>query len=166
MKRTLGNLIVIVYVIISITVTLCLLNYNDYNVTEFGSNTLILITDTSLEPDFTKGDLVIANKDDINKIKAGDKIFFYNNKDIKLAQVNSVNEYDGVSSTYILDGNYQLVEDDIIGRVEDVKTYNKLGTILNVLESKWGFLFLIIFPSVIAFLREIFEVAMELKEND
>ncbi len=166
MKRTLGNLIVMVYVIIAIAVTLCLLNYNDYNVTEFGNNTLILITDSSLEPDYAEGDLVVAKKENIDKIKAGDKIFFYNNKDIKLGQVNSVKTYEGVSSTFILDGNYQVVEEDIIGSTENAKAYNKLGTVLNILESKWGFLFLIIFPSVIAFLREIFEVAMELKSND
>ena len=29
MKRTLGNLIIIIYVIVAITVTLCLLSYNE-----------------------------------------------------------------------------------------------------------------------------------------
>ena len=82
MKRTLVNLIVIVYVVIAITVALCLLNYNEYNVTEFGDNTLILITDDSLEPEYVEGDLVIATKENLDEVEVGDKIFFYNDRDI------------------------------------------------------------------------------------
>ncbi len=166
MKRTLGNLIVIIYVIIAITVTLCLLNYNDYNVTEFGNNTLILITDDSLDPDYKEGDLVIAKKGNLGKIEVGDKIFFYNDKDIKLGEVKQVNTYEGMSTTFILDGNHQVIEDDIIGSEDNVKVYNKIGKILSILESKWGFLFLIIFPSVLAFLHEVFEVIVELGNKD
>ena len=40
---------------------------------------------------------------------------------------------------------------------------NKIGAILGFIESKWGFLFLIVFPSLLAFLREIFELIMEMK---
>ena len=152
MKRTLGNLVVIVYVIIAITVTLCLLNYNEYNVTEFGNNTLIIINDDSLEPDYTEGDLVIAKKEKIEEINLG--------------EVKQVNKYEGVSSTFILDGNYQVIEDDVISSEETVKTYSNLGKILSILESRWGFLFLIIFPSVLAFLHEIFQVVVELGNKD
>ena len=166
MKRALGNLVVIVYVIIAIAVTLCLLNYNEYSVTEFGNVTLILITDDSLEPDYLEGDLVVAKKENLDKIEVGDKIFFYNDKDIKLGEVKQVNKYEGVSSTFILDGNHQVIEDDVIGSQENTKTYSKIGKVLSILESKWGFLFLIIFPSVLAFLHEIFQVVVELGNKD
>ena len=166
MKRTLGNLVIIVYVIVAITVTLCLLNYNEYSVTEFGNNTLIIINDDSLEPDYTEGDLVIAKKEKIDEIEAGDKIFFYNDKDIKLGEVKQVNKYEGISTTFILDGNHQVIEDDVIGSEENVKTYSKIGKVLSILESRWGFLFLIIFPSVLAFLHEIFQVVVELGNKD
>lgn len=166
MKRTLGNLVIIVYVIVAITVTLCLLNYNEYSVTEFGNNTLIIINDDSLEPDYIEGDLVIAKKEKIDEIESGDKIFFYNDKDIKLGEVKQVNKYEGISTTFILDGNHQVIEDDVIGSEESVKTYNKIGKVLSILESRWGFLFLIIFPSVLAFLHEIFQVVVELGNKD
>ena len=166
MKRAIVNLIVIVYVIIAIVVTLCLLNYNDYNVTEFGNNTLILIADDSLEPEYVEGDLVIATKENLDKVEVGDKIFFYNDRDIKLGEVNQINEYEGISTTYILDGNHQVIEDDVIGSEDNVKVYSKVGKILSILESRWGFLFLIIFPSVLAFLHEIFEVIVELGNKD
>ena len=166
MKRTLGNLVVIVYVIVAITVTLCLLNYNEYNVTVFGNNSLILITDDSLSPDYVEGDLVIAKKEKLDEIEEGDKIFFYNENDIKLGEVKQINKYEGMSSTFILDGNHQIVEDDVIGSEDNVKVYHNLGKILSILESKWGFLFLIIFPSVLAFLHEIFQVVVELGNKD
>ena len=166
MKRTLGNLVVIIYVIVAITVTLCLLNYNEYNVTVFGNNSLILITDDSLSPDYVEGDLVIAKKEKLDEIKEGDKIFFYNENDIKLGEVKQINKYEGISSTFILDGNHQIVEDEVIGSEESVKVYPNLGKILSILESKWGFLFLIIFPSVLAFLHEIFQVVVELGNKD
>lgn len=166
MKRTLGNLIVIIYVIIAIAVTLCLLNYNDYNVTEFGNNTLIIITDNSLEPDYVEGDLVIVKKQNLSNVEVGDKIFFYNDEEINLGEVKQVNEYEGISTTFILDGDYQVIEDDVIGSENDVTIYNKVGKVLSILESKWGFLFLIIFPSVVAFLHEIFEVIVELGNKD
>lgn len=166
MKRALGNLVVIAYVIIAIAVTLCLLNYNEYNVTEFGEDTLILITDDSLEPDYLDGDLVVAKKGNLDKVEVGDKIFFYNDKDIKLGEVKQINTYEGISTTFILDGNHQVIEDDVIGSEEGTKVYNKVGKVLSILESKWGFLFLIIFPSVLAFLHEIFQVIVELGNKD
>lgn len=166
MKRTLGNLVVIAYVIVAITVTLCLLNYNEYSVTEFGDKTLILITDDSLEPDYIEGDLVIAEKGKLSKVEVGEKIFFYNDRDIKLGEVKQVNKYEGISTTFILDGNHQVIEEDVIGSEENVKVYAKLGKALSVLQSKWGFLFLIIFPSVLAFLHEIFQVIVELGNKD
>ena len=166
MKRTLGNLVVIVYVIVAITVTLCLLNYNEYNVTVFGNNSLILITDDSLSPDYVEGDLVIAKKEKLDEIAEGDKIFFYNENDIKLGEVKQINKYEGMSSTFILDGNHQIVEDEVIGSEESVKVYHNLGKILSILESKWGFLFLIILPSVLAFLHEILQVVVELGNKD
>lgn len=166
MKRTLGNLVIIAYVIIAIAVTICLLNYNEYSVTEFGKKTLILITDDSLEPDYLDGALVVAEKGNLDKIEVGEKIFFYNDKDIKLGEVKQVNKYEGISTTFILDGNHQVIEDDVIGSEKNTKTYNKIGKILSILESKWGFLFLIIFPSVLAFLHEIFQVVVELGNKD
>ncbi len=165
MKKFLWNIIVIIYIIMAITVTLCLLNFNDKKVTVFGNNTLILITDDSLSPDYNDGDLIIATNKDLKKTQAGDKLFFYNEKNIKLGEVKQVNEYAGASTTYVLEGNYNLIEDDAIGNENSVKVYPKIGKVLSILESKWGFLFLIIFPSVIAFLNEIVQIIAEIKEK-
>ena len=76
MKKVISNILFAVYMVIAIFVTICLLSYNDFKVTEFGDYSLVIIDDKELEPEFKKGDLVIVNKDEA--IKLGDKAFFYN----------------------------------------------------------------------------------------
>ena len=62
MKKIISNGLFIIYVAIAIFVTVCLLSYNEFKVTEFGDYSLVIISDEGLEPDFNKGDLVIVNK--------------------------------------------------------------------------------------------------------
>ena len=63
MKKVVLNILFIVYVIIAIFVTICLLSYNDFKVTELGDYSLVIIDDKELSPEYEKGDLVIVNKD-------------------------------------------------------------------------------------------------------
>ena len=74
MKKILGNLIIILYVVVAIFTTICLLNFNEYKVSEFGDKTL-----------------VIVGKDGYEKADKGDKIFFYDNDGIKIAEVQQIN---------------------------------------------------------------------------
>ena len=48
MKKLIRNIFIIVYAIIAILVTVCLLSYNEYKVSEFGSNSLLLINTNKL----------------------------------------------------------------------------------------------------------------------
>ena len=43
MKKIIGNIIFIIYAIIAVFVTICLLSYNEFKVTEFGETSLVLI---------------------------------------------------------------------------------------------------------------------------
>ena len=45
MKKAVVNLIIILYVIIAIGTTICLLTYNEYKVSVFGDKTLIIINE-------------------------------------------------------------------------------------------------------------------------
>ena len=64
MKKVLkgiGIVLVGVYLrVIAITLTVFLLNYNKYNITELNNKSLIIVRDEELKPDFQKGDLVIV----------------------------------------------------------------------------------------------------------
>lgn len=77
--KIIGGVFILVYAVIAIVLTVCLLNYNDYNITEFKDKSLIIVQDDELRPDFNDGDLVIVYKNKNSDIKVGDKIFFYDN---------------------------------------------------------------------------------------
>lgn len=167
MKKILGNIIFVVYAIIAILVTICLLSYNEYKVSEFGNNTLIIIDSNNLEPDFIKGELVIANSED--KIELGDNIFFYNTYardiEITLGKVTNIEKVSEKETTYTINDSIKLSSEYVIGSAKTASKYKNVGAVLSVLESKWGFLFLIVFPSLIAFIYELYVIAMEIKDR-
>lgn len=167
MKKFIRNLFIILYVVIAIFVTICLLSYNKYRVSELGEYTLVIVDSNKLEPDFKKGDLVIV--DGNNKIEVGDKVFFYNtyskNISVSVAQILEEEVITEDESTYTLEGDKTLSSEYVIGSSESVTKIPNLGTILGILESKWGFLILVVFPSLLAFLYEIWEVVTEIKES-
>lgn len=167
MKKILGNIIFGVYAIIAVLVTICLLSYNDYKVSEFGNNSIIIIDSNKLEPDFMEGDLVIVNKED--KIDIGDNIFFYNTYtrdiEITLGKVTEMEKVSEKETTYTINDSLKLSSEYVVGSAKTSDKYGKIGKILSVLESKWGFLFLIVFPSLIAFIYEIYIIAIEIKDR-
>lgn len=173
MKKVLkifGVIFIVLYALVAVTLTVCLLNYNDYNVTEFNNRSLVIVQDDDLRPDFNKGDLVVVYKNDFKDIKIGDKIFFYDTyKDeirINLGSVIDKEVINKEETTFVMDGEYSLSGEYVIGKASTSKSYATLGTILSVLESRFGFLFIIIFPILILFIYEIYVFIKELKRPE
>ncbi len=172
MKRTIGNILIIIYIVLAIAITMCLLNFNEYKITEFGDYSLIILTDDELNPEYSKGDLIIVHSTD--NIELGQNAFFYNTYDsemtIILAEVQAKDEVTSTETTYTLDGDYKISSEYLLGAEATATVIPKLGSVLKVLESKWGFLFLVVLPSLLAFLYEIATIATEIitgnKEND
>jgi len=171
MKKIIGNVLVIIYVIIAVFVTICLLSYNQYKITEFGNSSLIIIEDNNLEPNFNNGDLVIVNQKD--KIKVGEEAFFYNTyskeMEVTLGKIIKEEKVSETEKTYTLEGDLPISSQYVIGPASTASKIPVVGMILGILESKWGFLFIIVFPSLLAFLYELGVVISELvqvrKEN-
>ena len=168
MKKIIYNIIFGVYAIIAVFTTICLLSYNEYKVTELGDNALIIINDDDLSPDYEKGDLVIVNKADRKKINVGDKIFFYMTEgreiNINLASVTNKEVITSTETNYTVEGDVSLSTSSVIGPASTTTRIAKVGTVLGILESKWGFLFLIVLPSLIAFIYEIGVVFSEIRD--
>lgn len=167
MKRTIGNIIFIIYAIIAVFVTICLLSFNEYKVSEFGDTSLVIVDNEELEPTYNKGDLVIVDKS--KRIREGDTIFFYNSSsdvvEVTLATVQNVEKVNDSEYTYAIDENRSISSEYVLGNAEDVTKISNVGTVLGVLESKWGFLILIVFPSLFAFIYEITVVFTEIREG-
>ena len=162
-----GLLIVAVYMVVAVFLTVCLLNHNKYHITELGKKSLIIVSDDDLEPKYVKNDLVVVYKNNNEDIKSGDYVFFYNayqnqvsvnlGKIIKSTRVNE-KEY-----TYTLEGNLEVSSQYVIGKSETSKAYSNMGLVLKVLESRLGFLLIIILPILVLFIYQIYAVILEVK---
>ena len=167
MKKVISNVIFVIYVVIAIFVTVCLLSYNEFKVTEFGDNSLVIITDDELSPEYEKGDLVIVTKSKL--IPVGEKAFFYdtyNRKiEIKLGEIVEAQRVSSSEVTYELEGKHKISSEYVLGPSSTTSKIPKVGTILSILESKWGFLFIIVLPALLAFIYQISVVISELRKS-
>lgn len=167
MKKFILNIIFIIYLIIAIFVTVCLLSYNDYKVTVLGNTSFVIVTDSKMQPDYNKGDLVLVENSD--EIQAGEKVFYYNTYNeqikVKIGTITEVLEEDEGKIIYAIDdGEHKVSSEFVIGQVSTANSIQNLGTVLGILESKWGFLFLIVLPALLAFVNQIMVVASGIKE--
>ena len=163
------NSIIFIYILLIIFVTICLLSYNDYKITVFGDKSLIPIIDENLEPDYTIGDLVIVEKNKLNKVQEGDVVFFYRTfageATINYAKLTGVERVTDTEYTFTVEGDYKFSSTYYIGNTESTVIIPKVGHILTILESKWGFLFLGVFPSLVAFLYTLYSIIAEVRYN-
>ena len=173
MKKLLNflkNFIIIMYILLIIFVTICLISYNDYHVTELGDSTFLPVIDEDLEPDYKVGDLLIINKEDPSKVQKDEKIFFYRKRfgetTVNFATVTDAELVTPTEVTFTVEGDYKFSSSNYIGKISDVIIIPKVGSVLSVLESRWGFLFLGVFPSLIAFLYTLHSVVMEFIGED
>ena len=167
MKKVLGTILCVLYAIIAITVTVLLLSYNDYNNSEIGGYTIYIVTDDSLEPTYKQGSILLIKETNDRNVQVGDEIFMY--------KVLNSSEYEVISTTlqgktqqgshtvYIVDNEERYASDYFIGKVDDTIVIEGWGYILNLLESRWGYLFCIVVVSLLLFLQEVFELVMEIK---
>ena len=153
----------ILYLGLEVFVTVCLLNFNEHKITELGKKSL-LILDEDLSKDYKKGDLLVVTKSDGSDVEVGDSIFFYNNGDenvVNFAEVSNIMQTNGYYS-FMVGNDYNVYYEYFIGK--NVKDYNGFGKVLKVLESKYGFLTLIILPTMVAIIFEIYAIILEVIE--
>lgn len=162
-----GILLVVCYMGVALFLTVCLLNYNDYNITEIGNKSLVIIRDDELEPNYKKNDLVVVLKNQNREIRRGDMIFFYNTYQnqvsVNLGKVQNTQYVNESETTYFMDGDLGISSQYVLGKSETATVYSGLGKVLSVLESKWGFLFIIILPILVLFVYQIYAVILEMK---
>ena len=167
MKKVLGTILFVVYAIIAIAVTVLLLSYNDYNNSEIGDYTVYIVTDDSLEPEYKQGSILLIKGTNDRNVQVGDQVFMY--------KVLNSSEYEVITTTvqgktqqgshliYLVDNEERYASEYFIGKVDDTIVIEGWGYVLNLLESRWGYLFCIVVVSLLLFLQEVFELVMEIK---
>lgn len=153
------NLVIGIWVIVAIFVTVCLLSYNEFNIPVFGKTTLLIVDNEELEPDYEDGELLVIKKDSDKKVEVGDKVFFYNgNKTneylINIGTVTSKKNVTSTETTYEIN-NQKVSGSYVIGKTSSTQKMKNMGLILGIFTSQWGYMFLVIFPTLFAIIYEV-----------
>ncbi len=164
LKVILG-IIGVCYLAVIIVVTSCLLCYNDYKVTEMLGYSFIIIDENSEK--YNDGDLVLFRQGESDKVAINDEIFFYEVTNgipsIHYGTVTEVIPVDQEERTFTINDNHDISSESLIGKTETARVYPQLGKILSILESRFGFLILVILPTLLLFLYELYRVIIEIK---
>lgn len=161
------GIFVTVYMVCAVFLTVCLLSYNDYKISVLGDKSLIILEDDELAPKYKKGTLLIVTKNDNDDIKVNDDIFFYNTYKneviVSTSKVQDKQKITDTETTFVVDGKYDISSEYVIGKADTAIVLDGVGAILGFLESRWGFLLVIMFPISLLFVYEIYAIIRELK---
>lgn len=165
-KRIIFGALLTMYLIVAVFLTACLLTYNEYKISVFGDKSLVIVENNDFEPEYKKGSLLIIKKNNNDEIKVNDEIFFYNtyNNQISVShsKVLNVQKVTDTETTYTITGNQPISSEYIIGKADTTKVIDNVGDILSLLESRWGFLFMIVLPISVLFIYEIYVIVKEI----
>jgi len=165
-KKIFIGIIIVIFSIFALCMTILLLNYNDYGVTEFGDKSLVIIARDISSDNYKKGDLVIVEKVAYDNIKEGDEIFAYsveNGGKVNI-EVGIVKDIYEKEKTIAYKNGSAFSQEFLIGKATD--TYHDIGLYLSFIESKWGFLFIVLVPCFIIFIYEIYALVVEIRYGD
>ena len=163
LKSIVLGILMAVYFTFVIVMTVLLLNFNDYGVTEFGNTSMIIINDEISNENYKKGDLVLAKKEKMEKLEIGQEIFAYKtdekgNVSIDLGKIGNL--YPEEEALSFENGSTYSME-YVAGIPQE--RHEKIGQFLSIVESKWGFLFIVLVPSFLIFVYEVYTLIVEIK---
>ena len=139
-----------------------------------GYSPLTVQTD-SMKPAFSSGDLIIIKKCDPDTLEVGDIVTFHtiieNQYALNTHRIKEITEENGIKN-YVTKGDNNVLEDthiitgaDIAGKY--VTKIPILGKLMNFISGTVGFLVCIVFPLLIFFIYQIYQlimIAIEMKK--
>lgn len=161
------SVLIAIWIIVAIFTTVCLLSFNKYRVAEFGEYSIFTVDTDILEPDFSEGSLLITKKTNHKHINPGDDIFYYDSKSsdtvVNIGTVTKKQVVTSTEATITMQNDSKISTSYILGKSADATSIPVLGTILSIIESKWGYMFFVIFPTILIVVYEVFAVVNEIK---
>ena len=162
-------IISIIYFLIVILISILVIKENEYGITTFGNNYYVIINENSENDVYKNGDLVIVENKKIDELKESEEVFLYksnsnNEVNIKIGKIKDIN-LESNPKYIIVDNDIGFYrEDSILGIYKN--QYNNIGKIINFLEKKWIFLFLLIVPTIVILIFELFFIIKKLKRRE
>ncbi len=162
-KKTIISIVVIAFFAFAITMTILLLNFNDRGVTQFGESSLVIIKGDISSEKYNKGDLVIVDFKPVRNINVGDELFVYRleNSGAVTIDVGIIGTVNVEEKNVSFEKGDAYSEEFLIG--QSSKVYNKIGGYLAIVQSTVGFLFMIIIPSFLIFIYQLYALVIEIK---
>lgn len=162
-KKILFGIFGALFFAFAIAITFLLLNYNKYGVTEIENTSIVIIKDGISSENFKKGDVVLVKKVALENLTIGDEIFVYKVAEdgsvtIELSKIDELHPNDDAVT---LENGNTFGTQFIVGK--SYKVYEKVGIYLSIIESTWGFLAMVLIPSFIILIYEIYELIVEIK---
>lgn len=155
----------VIYFVIAVFAIICLLKKNDFGYPQFGDKTLFVAEENS-DAGFKKGDLVVLTKPKNEDVKIGDTVLFYDTEFAKntiiIAPITATEVINDNETTFSITGK-SFSSQYLVGKANDSTKYSTIGSILNVLLSRWGFFVIIIVPFFVLFMIELFAIYTEIK---
>lgn len=167
MKKVIENIVIVILIIVISLMSVLLLSYNEYHVSQFGNKSLLIANSDMLN--FKKGSLLVVKVVDEDDIKEDDYVFYCDttskNVTTVLARVSKVIKS---KSDYkvILSNGIEVNSKYILGTNRSTKEYMYIGSILKIFESKVGNLLLIVIPAFLLFIYELVNVIIEYKRKE
>lgn len=167
-KGVLISIVLIAFFAFTITMTILLLNYNEFGLTQFDDTTLLIVKKGFSSEKYPKGSLVIVENKEMKDYKEGDEVFTYQldghgGVNIQYGIVGQVhvdqNREEDSALTFSNGGTY--TSGFVMGKGE--KVYPNIGKYLSIIESKWGFLFIILVPNFFLFVYQLYSLIVEIK---
>lgn len=165
--KVLIGIVVTIYLVIVVFTTAYLLNRNDYGVSMFMGKYLVFVEDKALEPIYKSHALLVIDPVKNLEVETGTMTFFYDTyattKKIKFVEVTKREEINENEVTYTLKDNTKISSEYVLGTKNSTTALNLLGSFLYIVQSRWGFLFIVVFPLFLAFVYEIYSIYKEVK---
>ena len=164
-KKVFLGLLLAAYFVFVIAMTLMLLNFNQYGVTQFGKKSLIIIRDRVSNENYKIGDLLVVESMKLDEIKEGQEVFVYRveHSGSVTIDVGNVDKTYSDENAISFENGATYSMDFVVG--QNTKTYNDIGKYLAIIESKWGFLFIVLVPCFLIFVYQIYNLIVEIKYN-
>ena len=162
-KKIITTILLIVFYIVTISLTVYLLNYNKYGVAQFGDTSLLIIGKGLTSDKYQKGNLVIVDNKELKEYNSGDELFVYHldGKGGAEVQLGSIGQVDEENNSVTLENGETYSSEFIMGT--GVNVYEDYGTYLGFITSKWGFFFIILVPNFFIFIFQLYNLIVEIK---
>ena len=158
MKKIVISIFFIVYMVVTLVITIFLMNYNRFNVIDIKDILIVPMNKTNLN--YQRGSLLIIKKTDISNIKEKDEVFYYTADQhvvlINKGKIESIEEVNENEKTITLTNSKKYSKDYVIGKTTSMKKIPLVGYLLMLLTSKIGYLFIILLPILSFFFVQIY----------